>query len=463
MAKIRAWPCLALAAATALPASASGLPTAEGEPIPVADVAVRARAHAIPAFARKYRTSCLTCHVMPPRLNAGGEAFRLNGYQVPLGDAELIQDSAVTMGAPEWAELFPEAVWPSTLPGLPPLAVRVIADYENRAHTNSSFRFPVLFQLLMGGTFGDDLGFFVEATWAQGSGASLSQAFLKFQDVLRFAGLPERALNLWVGKLDQNLLPSYRFLESVYREAPLWSSASVANLRVDSAGTDRTSSTAFRLRDRQPGFELNGILQRRLAYAVGVTQGVEAGTDVDNHKDLYYAVRAKIGGRPYDGSGRQPEGGLAARWVDNAVQLEHFAYFGRQREDPFRRFGLAVRWSRGDLETAAGYVWGKDDRPWAGPGHADYETWFWRADYMVLPWVMASLRFEDLAIDPVLPPGWQVTPGGEEDVQRVLPTVTLLLRANMRLVLEGNLYTRDASVPASRRAHTFASRLDFAF
>ena len=38
---------------------------------------------AIPAFARKYKTSCMTCHVAYPKLNAFGEAYRLNGYQIP--------------------------------------------------------------------------------------------------------------------------------------------------------------------------------------------------------------------------------------------------------------------------------------------------------------------------------------------------------------------------------------------
>ena len=36
-------------------------------------------ADAITAFARKYQTSCMTCHESLPRLNAVGEAFRLNG------------------------------------------------------------------------------------------------------------------------------------------------------------------------------------------------------------------------------------------------------------------------------------------------------------------------------------------------------------------------------------------------
>ncbi|MEI6092042.1 MAG: hypothetical protein WCR42_16445, partial [bacterium] len=36
---------------------------------------------AIPAFSRKYSTSCITCHSVYPKLNPFGEAFRINGYK----------------------------------------------------------------------------------------------------------------------------------------------------------------------------------------------------------------------------------------------------------------------------------------------------------------------------------------------------------------------------------------------
>ena len=38
---------------------------------------------AIPAFARKYRTTCMTCHTTPTMLNEFGLRFQANGYQLP--------------------------------------------------------------------------------------------------------------------------------------------------------------------------------------------------------------------------------------------------------------------------------------------------------------------------------------------------------------------------------------------
>ncbi len=54
--------------------------------------ALSEKAEAIPAFARKYKTTCVTCHAPFPRLTALGEAFRLNGYKLPGGDELYVKD-----------------------------------------------------------------------------------------------------------------------------------------------------------------------------------------------------------------------------------------------------------------------------------------------------------------------------------------------------------------------------------
>ena len=57
-------------------------------------------ASALPAFARKYKTSCTTCHIGFPKLNAFGESFRNNGYQFPGHmDLEYIKEDQVSLGS----------------------------------------------------------------------------------------------------------------------------------------------------------------------------------------------------------------------------------------------------------------------------------------------------------------------------------------------------------------------------
>ncbi len=46
----------------------------------IIQVAKTPSAFAIPAFARKYQTSCSTCHNDFPELNDFGEAFKKNGF-----------------------------------------------------------------------------------------------------------------------------------------------------------------------------------------------------------------------------------------------------------------------------------------------------------------------------------------------------------------------------------------------
>src|SRR3974377_73847 len=42
--------------------------------------------NAIPAFARQYATSCMTCHTVFPKLNDFGKAFKDAGFQFPKAD-----------------------------------------------------------------------------------------------------------------------------------------------------------------------------------------------------------------------------------------------------------------------------------------------------------------------------------------------------------------------------------------
>src|ERR1700690_1001944 len=80
-------------------------------------------AEAIPAFARRYGTSCQTCHVAFPKLTPFGEAFRRNGFKFPGRDEEFVKQDQIPLGQDAYREVFPNAVWPGTLSASAPLAV----------------------------------------------------------------------------------------------------------------------------------------------------------------------------------------------------------------------------------------------------------------------------------------------------------------------------------------------------
>jgi hypothetical protein len=81
-------------------------------------------AFAIPAFARRYETSCTTCHTVFPRLNPFGEAFRRNAYRFPGGgDATAEKEEPLPLGSDAHKDLYPNAVWPGQLPRTVPISL----------------------------------------------------------------------------------------------------------------------------------------------------------------------------------------------------------------------------------------------------------------------------------------------------------------------------------------------------
>ena len=181
--------------------------------------------HAIPAFARMYGLSCSTCHIDFPKLNDFGKAFKDAGFKFPEDDASKIKIPPVMLGAPATAELWPKAIWPGTIPGIPPIGLRMTTYFQYTG--SSSDRFAALtpagtlppfvpstdfqigsFSLLSAGNFGSDIAFWVDDFLSGGGSAAnggLGEAFLKFVDIGRLMKLPKNSLNLRIGSFELEL------------------------------------------------------------------------------------------------------------------------------------------------------------------------------------------------------------------------------------------------------------------
>ncbi len=435
----------------------------------------------IPVFARKYRTSCSTCHAAAPKLNVLGEAFRLNGYRFPENDVLLREEEPVRLGAEPWKDLWPRAIWPGELPGTPPFALRVVSDAQltrdEAADYSWTYRFPNEIYALSGGALGEAIGFFVEAEWTPEDGIEVVQAKILFQDLFPF--LPDRTLNLWVGKQNLYLFTlGDRQIDRAARQRLLWGAFDISQLRLlnPATGDSLRSANDMQLRFSQPGVEINGILGRRAFYAAGLTQGsVDLATDNNNRKDFYYKLRYKLGGLALDGSydpGGAPVLGTGGQLFDRTLILEQFGYFGgfpvaNGAEDDYLALGLAARWLNGPLDLGVGYVWGKNQNPWglAPARRASHWSAFGKAEYFVFPWLFGSLKFElqETDVDPeVRAAGFTE---GSLDQTRLLPGLVVLIRQNVRGVVEAELYTRHTPSKDSgvRKPHNLWFRLDVAF
>jgi hypothetical protein len=132
-------------------------------------------AHAIPAFARKYRVSCQQCHAPVPRLNAFGELFAGNGFEFAVGEPP--RDTVGTGDA-----LL-------RLQNDLPLAIRY--DAYLRGLTNPTggdnavdFQTPWVVKLLSGGQIADKISYYLYFLLTErGEVAGLEDAYVQFTDV----------------------------------------------------------------------------------------------------------------------------------------------------------------------------------------------------------------------------------------------------------------------------------------
>ena len=165
-----------------------------------------------------------------------------------------------------------------------------------------------------------------------------------------------------------------------------------------------------------------------------------------------------------------PTGG----WVDDSLRFGLLVYLGRAdvidplgfaEEDRFWRVGADAKGKYGDLAIGGGVVFGNNDDPYATISDQDVDSrvWFAEGEYFAYPWLIGTLRYESLSLDE--PAGLFAT---GQDRARVVPSITMLLRANVKFVVEALLHTKHEAlddVPGGEKndADAFVVRMDFAF
>ena len=181
--------------------------------------------HAIPAFARQYQTSCATCHSDFPKLNDFGKAFKDAGFKFPVDDEGMLKVPPVMLGAPAQKETFPHSIWPGTIPGMPPIGLRMNTFFQKTSGNRGKFDALVppgtvapfipktdfssgLFSIFTAGNFGSDIAFWVDSDLNVGgdnTAGGLGDGYLKFVNIGRLLKMKKDALSLRVGRFELDL------------------------------------------------------------------------------------------------------------------------------------------------------------------------------------------------------------------------------------------------------------------
>ncbi len=420
---------------------------------------------AIPVFARKYQTSCQTCHAVFPKLNPFGEAFRLNGYRFPGETEEQVKEKPLSLGAEAYKKVWPSAVYPGSIPGSVPLAINIkFADLYVQSHdetgtqtVSNDFQFPQEANLFSGGTLGDLFSFFSELSFIQAPDGSSSVEIEHAELHANSPFGPPHAVNFKLGKFAPDFAVGFQemFLmtdngvDTLFAYNPIGLDGGTG-LGEDGAGIS--------LPGLVQGLEFYGVAAHRFFYTVGIANGLGPGAndtfDGNSTKDVYARIDYKFGGMGLDGdtTGVEPP---SENWRESSFRVGLFGYHGdgsktdfaledengtafNQQDRSFEREGLYASWYFGDLNVFGVALKGTDhlrlddaatgDR--VSDFSRDYDSFFLQADYVIRPPFQVSLRYEELR------PGDRSV----DKLQFLNANFTYLVRANLKGMLE---YRRD--------------------
>lgn len=433
---------------------------------------------AIPAFARQYRTSCATCHLDFPKLNDFGKAFKDAGFKFPKDDENMLKVPPVMLGAQANKENFPKSIWPDSIPGLPPIGLRMNTFFQATGpHTSRYNAFapagtvpPTIpnadfstgfFSIFTAGNFGGNIAFWADDDISVGganSAGGLGDGYLKFVDLGRIIKLPKDSLSVRIGQFELDLpFTQARSINlspyDIYSEANIGAMNSLVSLQ-------QNVSNGFAFAGPAKGVELSGgHLYGGYHYSVSVidqnTSGVSQGANVfpflpsatggagggvgfgsdSSLKDIYtrFSYRVNLERDPESRNSIQAAGPTGPH-DHTYLNLGSFYFGGKSRQgivgalpdgsttiltasEPYYRVGGDFSFNYRTFNVYGLYMLGHDKNllPVDSTGSpiplplaptspvpvgfiqgvaAKFNGGFVQADYLVLPWMMAIMRWD---------------------------------------------------------------------
>ena len=349
---------------------------------------------AIPAFARKYKLSCQTCHSPMPKLKSFGDEFAGNGFKMP----EMESTRYFVETGDDELSLIRDF----------PLAVRIdmhAVIKTDDASNGLDFQSPYLVKLLSGGEIADDLAYYFYFYMNErGDVVGVEDAYIMFNNLFDYD------LDLYMGQFQVSDPLFKRELRLTLEDYQIYKT-NVGNA---------TSNLAY---DR-------GLM---------VTLGLESGTDIIFEVLNGNGIGGADGAKNFDDDSFKNFFGRVSQNIGEYLRVGAFGYIGKEEvednfgliaEDKITMWGPDLTVGNDIIELNLQYVWRKDSKAFHGILNDDIETKGAIAELLYMPkgdeskWYFAGLF------------NWVDSDFDGLDYQTITGHTGYLFRRNMRMVAE---------------------------
>jgi hypothetical protein len=456
------------------------------------------RVMAIPAFARKYRTSCSTCHSNWPELNDFGRAFKINGFKFPKDDEDFVKDPPLVLGAEAQKDNFPHSIYPGELPILPiafrysgyfsyntpqPPEVSAAVGYVPKTDLFQ----PNTFTILAAGSFGPSLSFWIDddlSTGGSGADGGLGDGYIKTNDFLgHYLHIPRNDLNVRLGQFELDL-PFTQARTINLTDYAIYDETAYVNF----SGTGpfvKTSANLFNFASTQRGVELGGYPHRGYTWwSVALVDGANSSGTI-NHKDVYVNLGQRFDLERDSEQRKQVQAtGTTGVHDHTSIRFNGFAYIGNNElnqggslfaglptiHEPFYRTGGAFNYKfRSNFSLWGVYEHAHDsnkdlnaaDTGFISVKPVTFSGGFLEAEYWLYPWLIAEMRY-----DGVNSPTDRLNGVSRYDTRSSYsPALQILVRPNIKLEAQYT-FNYEQPIPTTSnfyRANQLLTGADFVF
>ncbi len=354
---------------------------------------------------------------------------------------------------------------------------------------------PGFFSIFTAGNFGTGISFWVDddiSVAGANSNGGLGDAYLKFHNLSRFMKLPADSVNLRAGQFELDL----PFSQARSWNLSGWDILGEANVGIQNGlGPRQNVNNGAALQNAANGVELSGgHSYGGYHYSFAVfdqnTSGVNAGPpNIDpqngvafnsdaNFKDMYgrFVYRFNLEKDQASREGVQAAGATGPR-DHTSLALGTFGFYGRTAQnfsgvladgvtptvltarEPFYRIGGDINFNYRTFNLFGVYVAAHDHNlvpvtasdaqgitGFQPSKAATFSGSFLQADYLVLPWVLAIMRWDQvkssadrvnfIQYDPTAPPGSSFFSPYRATRNRFTPGVQFLIHANIKVSTE---------------------------